>query len=336
MKVRNGTKVNNEQAALIMAFILSAIWIVGLAAIFYFYPEAARQMSYDQSLSALIAVGLFLPLILIWITTLLSRSLSSLRNEMADLRKSIDRMDETLGIEIGEQAETRDRWIQSQLAQIVEHTKKTDNHVSVLVDETLAEQGRTMPPRETTALSKKTVPPIDEAQAALPLPDDGKSPATPITIRELIKALNFPDDAKDTDGFRVLQRALKDHNTSYLVHAAQAVLTMLSEDGIYMDDLRLEKPDTSAWRQFAKGVRGKDVAALGLIRDRTALTLTKTRLKNDAAFRVAVHEFLKQFDTILREFEETAKDSELEEMGKTRSACAFMLLGRVSGAFDAR
>ncbi|MFK5996849.1 MAG: hypothetical protein QM492_01940 [Rhodobacterales bacterium] len=336
MTVRYRTNKNNEQTALIMAIVLSTIWLAGLATIFYFYPESARQISYDQSLSALIAVGLFLPLILIWIAALLARSLTSMRAEMANLRKSIARMDETLHIEIGEHAETRDRWIQSQLAQIVEHAKTTNSHVSVLVDETLAEQGRTPPPRETTALSQKTAPPVDEAQAALPLPDDGKAPGTPITIRELIKALNFPDDEKDTDGFRVLQRALKDHTTSKLVHSAQAVLTMLSEDGIYMDDLRLEKPDTSAWRQFAKGARGKDVAALGMIRDRTALTLTKTRLQNDTAFRETVHGFLKQFDTILAEFEKTAKDSELEEMGETRSASAFMLLGRVSGAFDAR
>jgi len=259
-----------------------------------------------------------------------------MRSEMTNLRKSIAHMDETLRIEIAEHAETRDRWIQSQLAQIVEHTRKTNSHVSVLVDETLAEHGRTLPPRETTALNKKTAPPVDEAQAPLPLPDDGKAPPSPITIRELIKALNFPDDVKDTDGFRVLQRALKDHTTAKLVHSAQTVLTMLSEDGIYMDDLRLEIPDTLAWRQFAKGARGKDVAALGMIRDRSAVTLTKTRLKNDAAFRETVHGFLKQFDTILAEFEKTAKDSELEEMGKTRSASAFMLLGRVSGAFDAR
>ena len=103
-----------------------------------------------------------------------------------------------------------------------------------------------------------------------------------------------------------------------------------------MDDLRVAQPEASAWRSFAKGARGSEVAALGMVRDRTALTLSKTRLKSDAAFREKVHGFLTQFDHILSEFEETAKDSELAEMGKTRSAIAFMLLGRVSGAFDAR
>ena len=111
---------------------------------------------------------------------------------------------------------------------------------------------------------------------------------------------------------------------------------MLSEDGIYMDDLRVNRPEASTWRNFANGARGNEVAALGMVRDRTALMLSQTRLKNDTAFREKVHIFLTQFDNILAEFAETAKDSELAEMGKTRSATAFMLLGRVSGAFDAR
>ncbi len=332
MNARNGIKKNTEKTALFMAISLTTIWLVGLAIIFHFYPEAAQQMSYDQSLSALIAVGLFLPLILIWIAAIFARTLAAMRTEMISLRQSINSMNETLGIEIGEQSETRDRWIQSQLAQIVEHTKQTNSHVSALAVETQAENHRTQPPRDTNALSKKTASPVDEAQSTLPLLGD-KTPPAPITIRELIKALNFPDDEKDTEGFRVLQRALKDHVTSNLVHTAQAVLTMLSEDGIYMDDLRIENPDASAWRHFAKGARDNDVAALGMVRDRTALTMTKTRLKNDVVFRETVHGFLKQFDTILRDFEKTAKDGELEEMGKTRSANAFMLLGRVSGAF---
>jgi hypothetical protein len=152
----------------------------------------------------------------------------------------------------------------------------------------------------------------------------------------LIKALNFPDNAQDTEGFDVLRKAFNDHKTALLLQSAQDSLTMLSEDGIYMDDLRFEKPGASAWRNFAKGMRGKDIAALGMVRDRTALSLTKTRLRNDDAFRETVHTFLTQFDLMLRDFEDTAEDTELVEMGKTRSAIAFMLLGRVTSAFDVR
>ena len=328
--------MNSEKAAFFVAVALTIIWIIGISIIFLMYPEAALQISYDQSLTALIAVGLFLPLILIWIAALLARSLSAMRAETMAMRKAIERMDETLKTQVVEETETRDRWIQSQLAQITAHTKNTARHVATIAETVIDDQGRIPEPRNTTALYNKPLILADEAQADLPLPKDQNASDAPITIRELIKALNFPDNAQDTEGFRVLQRAFKDRTTTKLVQSAQDVLTMLSEDGIYMDDLRVENPGASAWRSFAKGARGKEVAALGMIRDRTALTLSKTRLRNDTLFRETVHVFLTQFDTILIEFEETAKDSELSEMGKTRSAIAFMLLGRVSGAFDAR
>jgi len=336
MSRQDQTAKNNEKAALIFAISLTVIWIAGISIIFFLYPEVARQISHDQSLTALVAVGLFLPLILIWIAALLSRSLSAIRGETIALQKKIERMDEMLKVQIVEETETRDRWIQSQLAQITAHTKKTSLHVTTLAETVTEGLGQTSIPRDTTALPKKTLILTDEAQADLPLKNDNNTSNTPVTIRELIKALNFPDNAKDTEGFRVLQRALSDPTTSRLVRSAQEVLTMLSEDGIYMDDLRIDRPEASAWRSFAKGARGKEIAALGMVRDRTALTLSKTRLKNDAAFRETAHGFLTRFDIVLAEFEKTAKDGELIEMGRTRSAIAFMLLGRVSGAFDAR
>jgi len=80
--------------------------------------------------------------------------------------------------------------------------------------------------------------------------------------------------------------------------------------------------------------RGLSVTALGGIRDRSALTLAKTRLKNDPIFRDATHHFLRQFDNILIEFEKSAEDNELLDMSETRTGRAFMLLGRVAGSFD--
>lgn len=336
MNRQDHTDKSGEKAALVVAISLTVIWAVGIAAIFYLYPDVARDISYNQSLTALVAVGLFLPLILIWIAALLSQSMAAMRNETKILRKSVERMDKMLRVQIVDETETRDLWIQSQLAQITAHTKKTNLDVADIAEKMSEGHAETEAPRNTTALPKKPLILTDAAQPDLPLPSDTKSPTAPVTIRELIKALNFPNDARDAEGFRVLQRAISDHTTSKLLQSAQDVLTMLSEDGIFMDDLRVERPEASAWRSFAKGARGSEVAALGMVRDRTALTLSKTRLKNDTAFRTKAHRFLTQFDHILTEFEETAKDSELVEMGKTRSAIAFMLLGRVSGAFDAR
>jgi hypothetical protein len=47
-----------------------------------------------------------------------------------------------------------------------------------------------------------------------------------------------------------------------------------------------------------------------------------------------VHHFLRKFDFAFTEFAETATDEDLILFGETRSARAFMLLGRIAGTFD--
>ena len=334
--MKSTSDTNGEKAAIYIALALTVIWGLGIIVMYFAYPDMMRELSLDQSLTALVLVGLLLPIILLWMAALIAKSLLKMRRETNDMRTSVEKMRKTLQVKVAEESETRDRWIQSQLAQITAMTKQTDHRIAILTEKTLSERDEIPAPRNTSALSKKMANVVDENQADLPLPADRKLSTAPITIRELIKALNFPDNENDAEGFQALRRVKNDHTTSKLITEAQNVLTMLSQDGIYVDDLRVEKPDASAWRSFAKGVRGKDVAALGMVRDRTALTLANTRLKHDVPFRETVHTFLTQFDAVLREFEKTAENTELLEMGKTRSALAFMLLGRISGAFNAR
>lgn len=119
-----------------------------------------------------------------------------------------------------------------------------------------------------------------------------------------------------------------------IIRAAQDVLTLLSQDGIYMDDLTPERARPELWRRFAQGERGRPLAALGGIRDRSSLALSAARMRQDTIFRDAAHHFLRQFDRTLAEIEQTATDAEIAALSETRTARAFMLLGRVSGVFD--
>ena len=48
----------------------------------------------------------------------------------------------------------------------------------------------------------------------------------------------------------------------------------------------------------------------------------------------AVHHFLRKFDTMLSEFEQDATDEDISELSNTRTARAFMLMGRVTGMFS--
>ena len=114
----------------------------------------------------------------------------------------------------------------------------------------------------------------------------------------------------------------------------QDVLTLLSQDGIYMDDLKPERAKPEVWRRFAQGERGQAISALGGVRDRSSLALTAGRMREDAVFRDAAHHFLRQFDRTFQEFEKNASDQDIAELAETRTARAFMLFGRVTGTFD--
>mgnify|MGYP001824115192 FL=1 len=174
--------------------------------------------------------------------------------------------------------------------------------------------------------------PVDQPSLAL---ETGVLEVPPTLERsDYIKALNFPDDEHDTAGFDALRRALRDRTARRLVQASQDVLTLLSQDGIYMDDLHPAPVDASLWRSFAAGERGKSIDRLGAIRDEAAIRLIAGRVREDTIFRDAVHHFLRRFDETLVSFEDQATDTDLLALAETRTARAFMLLARASGTFD--
>ncbi len=166
------------------------------------------------------------------------------------------------------------------------------------------------------------------------LPLDAPPPPPPLNTRDFIAALNFPQDPEDTDGFRALRRALKHPETAPLVQAAQDMLTLMSQIGLYMDDLSLDRPRPDLWRRFADGERGGALAALGGIRDAAAEEVCAVQMRSDAVFRDTAHHFLRRYDKALTGRIETLDDTALISLSETRSARAFMLVGRVSGAFD--
>jgi hypothetical protein len=57
-------------------------------------------------------------------------------------------------------------------------------------------------------------------------------------------------------------------------------------------------------------------------------------MRQDPIFRDAAHHFLRRFDRTFAEFEKQATDEEISSLADTRTARAFMLLGRCAGTFD--
>ena len=181
-------------------------------------------------------------------------------------------------------------------------------------------------------MPKPAAPVDDQPRLALGTPAEDLKP--PVSVADFIRAMQFPDNAEDKEGFRALRRALEDRTMAKLLRAAQDVLNLLAQDGIYMDDLKPDRARPELWRRFAKGERGREIAALGGVRDRSSLALTSGRMRTDTIFRDAAHHFLRQFDRTFTEFEQNASDQEVAELAETRTARAFMLLGRVTGTFD--
>jgi hypothetical protein len=185
----------------------------------------------------------------------------------------------------------------------------------------------TRPPIAITAAPSDPQPRLELEPAAAPA-------RAPISLEDFIRALNFPNDENDRDGFRALRRAAEDPDAGKLVRASQDILTLLSQDGIYMDDLVPDRARPEIWRQFAAGERGRPVAALGGVRDRAPLAQVTTRMREDLIFRDAAHHFLRYFDMTFADFAIEASDQDISDLSETRTARAFMLLGRASGTFD--
>jgi hypothetical protein len=277
----------------------------------------------------------FLPLALIWAVVITMRSVRALRNEAASLHATVEAM--------------RAAYVQSQHSAVAQAAVKPSverkleelaasaRHTEAVLAtfQTRRDSGLTQASadRKAALVTPRPAPPSEE-QPGLALGTPAEDMRPPLSVTDFIKALQFPESPDDKDGFRALRLALEDRTTAKLIRAAQDVLTLLSQEGIYMDDLKPDRARSELWRRFAAGERGRTIAALGGIRDRSSLALTASRMREDAVFRDAGHHFLRTFDKTFAAFEPNASDEELGDLAETRTARAFMLFGRVTGTFD--
>ena len=315
-----------------IALALTIVWLVACTVCIFAAPDLLTDILGSLFTLMIACTAVLLPLIIIWTAVYISSLLRIMQAETNELHKTMDQFKTILS----EKSQNDDDGLITKLADITAWTKQLDSRLNELVDRyNPAPIGEPEPIRTSAAeLSEKVQKLETQSQTTLPLSIPNKRKRTPITVAEFIKALNFPENADDKEGFRVLRRAFEERELGKMLQASQDVLTLLSQNGIYMDDLKPNEPLPSAWRHFALGHRGIIVSDLGGIQDRSTLTRTKTRLRNDPIFRDATHHFLRKFDQILIAFEPMAEDTELLEMSTTRTGRAFMLLGQVAGSFD--
>ncbi len=317
----------------IVAAVLSLAWVGVVAGFWYFIGISPDSSSpgFNPLTFVMTMVSILLPIGLIWVASAGAKTARVMREEAQRLQASIDAMRHAYVQHQQTAGQTIKPSLEKQLDEIAASQKHTETAIATFASR--RDQEPEKPSTTKAALAKKTPPP-DDGQPSLALGTPPQELDDPITIAEFIRAMNFPENEDDKEGFRTLRRALQDRDVARMIRASQDILTLLSQDGVYMDDLRPDRPRAETWRRFARGDRGPAIAGLGGIRDRSCLALANGRMKQDPVFRDAAHHFLRQFDSVLAEFESNATDHEMIEMGETRTARAFMLLGRIAGTFD--
>jgi hypothetical protein len=306
------------------------LWLFGAGLFFLLLsdPDVTSNTNFDPLRFVMIILAVFMPVAMIWVAMMAARSARVIREESTRLQAAIDAIRQSY---IAEMQRNRglgpDASVTKKLDEIAAAQRKTETALATFHSIRTATMPTRPEPEEDEDLE-------DQGQGDLPLGTEEDDNQPPLSRDTFVRALNFPETAEDEEGFVALRKALKDRQSAHLIQAAQDVLTLLSQDGIYMDDLRPDLARPEIWRRFAGGERGRAIAALGGIRDRSSLALSAGRMKQDPIFRDAAHHFLRRFDKMFLEFEKTATDQEITDLAETRTSRAFMLLGRVAGIFD--
>lgn len=293
---------------------LSGIWLF-LVALFWLLAPAGEGTPGGIARLAIIA-GTILPLVLIWLAVKTARAIAVLRAEAEDLR---NRMAQLRGM-----AATRG----APRPRLAPESQGIDDRDSA---------SRASPPASAVRVTQPAPRPLPRSAAAPRQPVDRTDapvpPAEPVDPDTLIGALNFPDGPDDTQAISDLRRALQDADHARVLRSAQDVVTLLAGQDLYMDDLTPIAASPTVWRRFAQGARGEAVARLGGIHDGIALDTAASLMQRDEIFRDTAHHFLRHFDTMLVRNLPQMDDDQIAALADTRSARAFMLLGRIAGTF---
>lgn len=311
------------------ALILSALWLLGAAVFFVVLePGSATPDTGGALRFIMVMLAVFMPVAMIWVAATAARASKVMREESQRLQAAIDAIRKTYVADNQNRNTTGEPSVARKLDEIAAAQRKAETALAMFTS-TRDATPALVPLRHQAEPTEDS-----DSQVALPLGTPAEDLRPPLERADFIRAMNFPETAEDRDGFAALRKALKDRQSAQLIQAAQDVLTLLSHDGIYMDDLRPDMARPELWRRFAAGERGRAIAALGGVRDRSSLALSAARMKQDPIFRDAAHHFLRLFDRMFAQFAETASDAEISALSDTRTARAFMLLGRVAGTFD--
>jgi len=350
-------------AAVRYALALSLLWIGGIFAYAWGYFSTLEAGAPLVLTLLLFAFALVLPLVLFWLAASLFDRLDRMHVDAARIAGSMAVLEEKLSLHgptslnelehavtlaaVATAERERTHWRASfdaiderfnkmgtMLGELLDASEADNETLRALIREAVAE---TRPPAmlepgdyvPATGHSSE-----DHDQASLPLgtPDV----ATPDTLSwaDIALALHFPDSDEDYTGLAARKRTMRNRAAAQVLRASEDLLNLMSQDGIYTDDLRSSVAPAMQWRQYASGSRGPEVADVGGIRDKSALAIIRARMRSDQIFRDTALHFQRKFDGLLQDFANSASDRDILNLADSRTGRAFMLCARVNGTFD--
>jgi len=260
-----------------IAFIICIVWMLVGALYFWQLPPAEAVAGQTDGLRwVLVFVALFMPVGLVWVAVGAARAARIMQAESFRMQTALDDLRQ---LQMAQAAMLKEPPAPAPPTENTAGQTKPAPHPSAS-----SQAGGSVPGfqsrREVSRLiTPRAAPQMPADQPALALGMQTEELAPPLERPDLIRALNFPDDENDKEGFAALRRALRHRDARKLVQASQDVLTLLSQDGIYTDDMRPPPSPADVWRRFAKGERGKSIDRLGAVRDETYLRLAATRMR---------------------------------------------------------
>ncbi|MEN9061670.1 hypothetical protein ABFB10_12165 [Ponticoccus litoralis] len=221
----------------IAATAATVLWLA-LSGGFFLLGDAGAATGGMHFLLVLMIV--VLPVCLIWVAALAARSARIMRDESARLQASIDALRQAyIAQSQGGKGEPPHPAIMKRLDEIAGAQRNFEATLAMVGGVRTAEQASVSAPPPPRGAD-------DQQMLSLGTPAEAMQP--PLSKADFISALHFPETAEDKAGFAALRRALKDRNAAKLIQASQDVLTLLSENSVYMDDLRpdMARPETLA------------------------------------------------------------------------------------------
>ena len=201
-------KPENSGAETRIALALTLFWLLACTLYIFGVPNALAEASASLLTLMITFMAMFFPVIVIWTVAYVSNSVRIMQAETNVLRTS---MDQIKGV-LAEGQNSENSALKEQLAEIATLTQQTDTRLNALADMQVGNSPDNTSGERTdvAALAEKPAEEQDLSQSTLPLQTPTGPERMPITVSEFIKALNFPDNAEDKEGFRVLRRAFEE------------------------------------------------------------------------------------------------------------------------------